>query len=853
MKRWFSFTPSTRIATLLLAAVWLASSVFLSGCTDGFFVEEDRPADRQTAYGPEAAPVSDRSAKFRHPQLLESAMSQTAAGKFAGEEDVHLFIGFNEYEADGITRRVLDKYGITLRILDEYGITRRVLDEYGITQRVLDEFGITQRVLDEFGGLTMELLVAYGITQRVLDEFGVTQEELEAQLASFETDFRLRVRIDNALPGITVSFGSDFLDEFLLAIVNDFDIAFVEPDTEMMGDTFVDRSRKKSKNQMTPWNLERIGGLSTAFNNQDVHVYMLDSGVYDRDLNLVEMKDFTMLFKNRDQETWDDSNIINMPVFDPGTAGDPVDHSGHGTHGAGTIGALDNTAGIVGVAPGVKLHSLKVLTDEGRTDITTVMAALDYVTDQKQQHPLTPMVVNLSLGMDIGTTAYNVLDEALKRATYFGVVVVVSAGNNGMDASTYSPAHVNEAITVGAYDHNNAFEAYSNYGPVVDLLAPGEMVVSLPHRATDADGGWNILMSGTSMAAPHVTGAAALYLALHPDESPAMVKQALINYGAATIGNLPAGTTDRSVYVADFAAEPSTGYDSCNANNVCDGTFELVETSWSEQHQELTLEGRGVPGSSVTFANPRNGEIFHTMSIDSSGEFWAWVTGLTDLPCSLIVESEGVTIEQAILNAPYDCDKALEVTTFNWHEATRIVEVGGAATRGTTIMLSNLDNGATILTTPVNDDQSWRFELDLSASLLPPCNVRVIAINGQSDHAVNASPCDPNFTYVEPTATTDAASSTNAYQNPYSWLEFTTASWDVRKKKLTLSGRGFYPMTVTLTNTNTGAELGTAATTSREKWKLTISNPVTVPCSVTAELDGRTAVLTVEKAPANCE
>ncbi len=246
MKTRFGFTP---FIVVLFGALLLFGSLILTGCTDGFFVEKDGPADRRPAYGREAAPVSDRSAKFRHPQLLERAKVQTAAGKFAGVEDVHLFIGFNEYEADGITPRLLDKYGITQRILEEYGITRRVLEAYGITQRVLEEYGITQRVLEE-----------YGITQRILEEYGVTKEELEAEMASFQRDFRLKVRIDGTPPGIFVSFGSDFLDEFLAAILADIDIGFVEPDP---GVDFVPLARLSdgaNSTQVVPWNVDRVGG-----------------------------------------------------------------------------------------------------------------------------------------------------------------------------------------------------------------------------------------------------------------------------------------------------------------------------------------------------------------------------------------------------------------------------------------------------------------------------------------------------------------------------------------------------------------------------------------------------------------
>ena len=300
-----------------------------------------------------------------------------------------------------------------------------------------------------------------------------------------------------------------------------------------------------------------------------------------------------------------------------------------------------------------------------------------------------------------------------------------------------------------------------------------------------------------------------------------MVKQALINYATPTIANLPAGTTDRSVYVGDYAAPVKTGgWDSCNANNVCDGTLTLITVNWYDSFQELYLDGTGTAGTTVTFANPRTGVIFHTATIDARGYFDGDVYNLTDVPCSLIAASNGVTIEAAIINAPYDCDQSLEINTVNWLAAQ-------SAVGGSTLTLSNPDNGAMIATTTVNNDRTWRFDLDLSASPLPPCNVRVTANNGQSDHAVEAADCDPNYTYVAPPVD-------ETEQNPYSWVSITKAQWKANQNKLTLTGKGYALETVTLTSTNTGALLGTTSTDEQESWNLDITNPTTVPCSVIA-------------------
>ncbi len=160
------------------------------------------------------------------------------------------------------------------------------------------------------------------------------------------------------------------------------------------------------------------------------------------------------------------------------------------------------------------------------------------------------MVINMSFGADIGTTEYNALDLAVQAAIDAGITVVIAAGNEGIDASTITPAHVADAITVGAYDVYNRFAYFSNYGPIVDLQAPGVDILS---TGNGTKGSWKgVLMSGTSTAAPHVAGAAALYLSQHPSASPAEVREALLANAIDIVHGAPVNTTTRSVWVGNF-------------------------------------------------------------------------------------------------------------------------------------------------------------------------------------------------------------------------------------------------------------------------------------------------------------
>jgi subtilisin family serine protease len=187
------------------------------------------------------------------------------------------------------------------------------------------------------------------------------------------------------------------------------------------------------------------------------------------------------------------------------------DCNGHGTHVAGTIGGAT-----YGVAEDVKLVGVRVLNCKGAGSYSVIMAGVDWVT----AHATLPAVANLSLG---GATS-KALDDAVNRSIAKGVTYVVAAGNDNKDACKQSPADTPAAITVGAVDGTDKRASFSNYGSCLDLFAPGARILSASNASDTATQS----MSGTSMASPHVAGAAALVLGAHPDWTPAQVGAELV-------------------------------------------------------------------------------------------------------------------------------------------------------------------------------------------------------------------------------------------------------------------------------------------------------------------------------------
>jgi subtilisin family serine protease len=252
------------------------------------------------------------------------------------------------------------------------------------------------------------------------------------------------------------------------------------------------------------------------------------------------------------------------------------DGNGHGTHVAGTVGALDNGIGAVGVAPGVRLWAVRILGSDGAGLVSWYVCGMDWIAAQRDPvDPSRPLIeaVNMSVaksGSDdrnCGVTNKDAMHKAICRLVAAGVTVIAAAGNNSFNASRLIPASYNEVITVsaladtdgvpggtggnacyswGSYDTDDTFANFSNYGADVDIIAPGKCIWStLP-------GGRYGYSSGTSMAAPHVTGAAALWLSTRPGRTPQQVKAAL--QAAATLdwktSTDPDGTPDRLLNVA---------------------------------------------------------------------------------------------------------------------------------------------------------------------------------------------------------------------------------------------------------------------------------------------------------------
>jgi aqualysin 1 len=286
-------------------------------------------------------------------------------------------------------------------------------------------------------------------------------------------------------------FSAEIPDDSLADVRNNSRVAYVERDKVVTVAA-----------QALPWGVDRIDadrGSTRAGNGSGaisgVNIYVIDTGI---------------------DATHADLNVVRSDVNFHG--GPDTDCEGHGTHVAGILAAEDNMGWVVGVAPGAPLISVKVLGCGGSGTLSNVIKGVDWVTANADK----PAVANLSLS----GRASKALDSAVKRSANSRVFYSVSAGNQGQNACKRSPARAgagtnNGIVTIAATRRSDVETPWSNFGRCVDLWAPGKKILSTKR------GGGNRLMSGTSMAAPHAGGTAALYLAGRPHALPANVESVL--------------------------------------------------------------------------------------------------------------------------------------------------------------------------------------------------------------------------------------------------------------------------------------------------------------------------------------
>jgi subtilisin family serine protease len=267
------------------------------------------------------------------------------------------------------------------------------------------------------------------------------------------------------------------------------------------------------------WGIDRIDQvnlpLSGTYNYNDtagngVRAYIIDTGIRTAHTN----------FGGR-----------ASAVFDA-FGGNGQDCNGHGTHVAGTVGSST-----WGVAKRAFLRAVRVLDCNGSGSNSGVIAGVNWVT----QNHISPAVANMSLGGGISSA----LDTAVTNSINSGVTYAVAAGNSNTNACNSSPARTPAAITVGSTTRTDARSSFSNIGTCVDIFAPGSSITSTWSTSNTATN----TISGTSMASPHVAGAAALYLSLHPGSSPGTIRNALVNGATLNhITNVGSGSPNRLLF-----------------------------------------------------------------------------------------------------------------------------------------------------------------------------------------------------------------------------------------------------------------------------------------------------------------
>jgi serine protease len=404
-------------------------------------------------------------------------------------------------------------------------------------------------------------------------------------------------RYENALRGFAVAMSATAA----AAIARSAGVRYVEQDSL--------REIVETQTGAT-WGLDRIDQRDRPLNG---------TYIYDTTASIVDVYIIDTGIRSTHTDFGGRVSSVGFTAINDG--GGTNDCNGHGTHVAGTVGGAT-----YGVAKGVTLHAVRVLGCNGSGSTSGVIAGIDWVT----ANHIKPAVANMSLGGGASTA----LDDAVRRSIAAGVTYAIAAGNSNANACNSSPARVSQALTVGSSTSGDARSSFSNFGTCVDLFAPGSSITSAWHTSNTATS----TISGTSMASPHVAGAAALYLAGDPTATASTVHAAVVNNASLdTLTGVGTGSPNRLLHSRFGGGTPVDSPPSASF------TFSCVLLTCTFDGSAST-DDNGISSYAWNFGNGQSGSgavVSHTYA--SGGTFTVQLT-VTDTASQTDSESRSVTV-----------------------------------------------------------------------------------------------------------------------------------------------------------------------------------------------------------------